>query len=918
MTPTRPRIFLIDGTALAYRAFYAFIRSPLRNARGENTSAVYGVANSLLKIRREEHPDYWVFAFDRPEPTFRDAMFAEYKATRQATPDELIEQMPRVKEMAGALGCPLVEMAGYEADDLIATLTQRAVENDLDVVIVSGDKDLMQLVTDRVSIYNPHKGGAEVEWLDPAGVKEKFGVAPDRVRDVLALMGDTSDNVPGVPGIGPKTAVDLITTYGDLESTLAAATSVKRPALREKLLSHAADARLSLRLVTLHTDCPVAWEPSLWQAGTLDERAAARYFAELGFKSLIRSLGPDLSAATFGLGPQAAVTDSAVADVGRAGVYKQVRSLAELSKLVAAMAAAEWVAVDTETTSLSVVDAELVGISFSFTFGEAYYIPVGHDDKDANLPLDEVLDLLRPILTAQRPQLILQNVKYDGQVFARYGIELGGVGFDPLLASYCLDPGARAHGLDVLVQEHCGHAMQPITDLIGTGAKQKSFRAVPVDQATYYSAEDADYTFRLRTILAPKLAPAGVADLLNNIELPLAPVLGRMEQAGVKVDCPYLKALSREMEGQISVLVERIYEAAGEEFNLNSPAQLAHILFDVLRLASTRKTAKTAQRATDVGVLEKLAAEHDLPRLMLEYRQLAKLKSTYVDALVELTHPRTGRVHTSFQQTVAATGRLSSTDPNLQNIPVRTEEGRRIRRAFVARDSGHQLVVADYSQIELRLMAHFSRDPALVAAFRDAADVHARTAAEIFGIPESAVTPEQRRLAKTANFGIIYGVSAYGLSQQSEMSVGEAKKFIDTYFRRYPGVRSFIDDTIARARREGVVRTLFGRRRFLPDLKSPNRPRREFAERTAVNTPMQGTAADIIKKAMITIDRRLHQEGKRSVMTLQVHDELVFDAHHTEVDWLKAMVKEAMENVVRLDVPLVVDIGSGPNWLEAK
>jgi DNA polymerase-1 len=582
------------------------------------------------------------------------------------------------------------------------------------------------------------------------------------------------------------------------------------------------------------------------------------------------------------------------------------------------MRKADWVAVDTETTSLSIVDAELVGISLSYAPAEAYYIPVAHDEASANLPLDQVLARLRPILGEDRPRLIAQNVKYDAQVFARYGIELGGVGFDPMLASYCLDPGARAHGLDALAQQHCGHTMQPITELIGTGSQQRSFRTVPVDQATHYSAEDADYTFRLFRILAPKLEPAGVNDLFRDIELPLAPVLGRMEHAGVNVDQPYLRKLAREMDKQIGALVVRIYDAAGEEFNLNSPAQLAHILFDRLKLASTRKTAKTAQRATDVAVLEKLATEHELPRLMLEYRQLAKLKSTYVDALLALVHPTTGRVHTSFQQTVTATGRLSSADPNLQNIPVRTEEGRRIRRAFIARDDHHQLVVADYSQIELRLMAHFSQDPALVAAFHDAADVHARTAAEIFGIPESAVTPEQRRLAKTANFGIIYGVSAYGLSQQSDMSVGEAKKFIDLYFKRYPDVKRHIEETIVQARRDGMVRTLFGRRRFLPDLKAADRQRREFAERTAVNTPMQGTAADIIKKAMIEIDRRLRAERKKSVMTLQVHDELVFDAHTSEVKWVAEMVKETMEYIVTLSVPLIVDVGIGPNWLEAK
>lgn len=906
MMTVQPRLYLIDGTALAYRAYFAFIRAPLRNSKGENTSAIFGVANSLLKLRREEKPEFWAFAFDRPEPTFRHEKHEAYKATRAPTPDDLISQLTRVKEVAVTLGCPLIEMPGYEADDLIGTLALKAVDGGYDVVIVSGDKDLTQLVSDRIKIYNPHRGGAEVEWLDHDAVREKYGVPPERIRDLLALMGDSSDNVPGVPGVGPKTAIELINQYGDLESVLKAADTVKRQALREKLTTYADQARFSMDLVTLKTDCPVEWEPQRFQATSFDEKAAARLFVELEFKSLVRWLGPDLT------GNEA----SPLVSADKAGVYNPVRSLAELEKLVQRIREAEWLAVDTETTSLATPDAELVGISLSFAEAEAWYVPLGHEDTSANLPLQDALNLLRPVLTGQHPRLIAQNVKYDAQIFTKYGIELGNIGFDPMLASYCLNPETRSHGLDALAERHCNHRMQPIEELIGSGKRQIGFAKVPVDQATCYSAEDADYTYRLFHILSPQLAPAGVEKLFHEIELPLAPVLGRMEFTGICVDKAYLKRLSDEFQHQIDGLMEKISAMAGETFNVNSPGQLAHILFDVLKLSSLRKTSKTAQRATDVSVLEKLAVEHELPRLMLEYRQLAKLKSTYTDALLELVNPSTGRVHTSFNQTVAATGRLSSTDPNLQNIPIRTEEGRKIRRAFIPRDESHRILTADYSQIELRLMAHFSQDPALLAAFRDAADVHARTASEIFGIPEKDVSPEQRRLAKTANFGIIYGVSAYGLSQQSAMSVGEAKVFIDTYFQRYPGVKRFIDNTIAQARKDGLVRTFFGRRRFLPDMSSSNRQRREFSERMAVNTPMQGTAADIIKKAMIEIDRQLC--GKRSVMALQVHDELVFDAHESEVRWLQGMVKDIMENVVTLDVPLVVDLGAGPNWLEAK
>lgn len=903
----RPRLYLIDGAALAFRAYFAFIQNPLRNSKGENTSAVFGVANSLLKLKREEKPDYWVFAFDRPEPTFRHEKHEAYKATRPKAPDDLVDQIPKVKEIAEALGCPLVEMVGYEADDLIGTLARKAVDNGMDVVVVSGDKDLLQLVNDRVSIYNPRKAGMEIERLDPKGVEEKFGVPPNRVRDVLALMGDTSDNVPGIPGVGPKTAVKLIREYGDLEAVLKAADQVSGKSLKEKLTEYADQARFSMELVTLDLDCPIEWEPERFQTKDFDPQTAVRLFREYEFKSLIKWVAPDIS--------EIKEEPTPVSDVGE-GKYEQVKSLKDLKALVAKMRKAEWLAVDTETTSLNTLEAELVGISLSFVEGEAYYVPVGHDDNMSNLPLEQTLDALKPVLTGDTPHLIAQNAKYDFQIFDRHGVELNPVAFDTMLASYCLNPSVRSHSLDALAETHCQHTMQPIEELIGSGKNQKSFATVPVDRATYYAAEDADYTFRLFHALAPMLDDAGVRRVFEVVEVPLVPVLARMESAGVRIDTTYLKRLSTTMEKKIAGLTDQIYDAAGEEFNINSPAQLGHILFDVLKLKPQGKTAKTSQRATDVGVLEKLAGDHDLPRLILDYRHLSKLKSTYADALVGLVQPTTGRVHTSFNQAIAATGRLSSTDPNLQNIPIRTEDGQKIRRAFIPRDDNHTLLVADYSQIELRLMAHFSQDKSLLESFRDAADVHSRTAAEIFGITEDDVTPEQRRLAKTANFGIIYGVSAYGLSQQSDMTVGEAKIFIDTYFERYPGVRKFIDKTIAQARKDGFVRTLYGRRRLLPDIKSSNRSRREFAERTAVNTPMQGTAAEIIKLAMIELDTKLRK--KKSDMALQVHDELVFDAHNSEIDWLARVVKDTMENVVALDVPLVVDIGTGPNWLQAK
>jgi len=572
--------------------------------------------------------------------------------------------------------------------------------------------------------------------------------------------------------------------------------------------------------------------------------------------------------------------------------------------------------VDTETTSLNPVDAELVGISLCTVPGEAYYIPVGHEGDKPGLDRAEVLAVLKSVLEGEQPRLVGQNIKYDWQVFFRHGILLGGLAFDPMLASYLLDPTVRGHSLDALAKRHLDYEMMPIDHLIGSGKNQRSFAEVDIAAATQYAAEDADFTLRLTEFLRPRLQPAGLETLFATVEIPLVPVLARMEYDGVSVDVPYLKKLSSSWQRKLNTLTKEIFAAAGEEFNINSTQQLGTILFDKLQLTPVRKTTLTAQRATDVSTLEKLARYHPLPGLILGYRELNKLKSTYADALVALVNPRTGRVHTTCNQAVAATGRLSSSDPNLQNIPIRTPEGQKIRRAFIPKPGGNVLVVADYSQIELRLMAHFSGDPTLCLAFARGEDIHAKTAADIFGIPLEAVDAERRRWAKSANFGIIYGLSAYGLAQQTDMTVREAKDFIDTYFRRYPRVREFIDETIRKARADGFVTTLLGRRRSLPEIRSDNRQRREFAERTAVNTPLQGTAADIIKKAMVDIAAEL--ANKKSMMVLQVHDELVFDVHPDELEWLTEMVQNRMEHAVALSVPLTVDVGVGENWLEAK
>lgn len=899
------KLYLIDGSAMAYRAYFAFIRNPLRNSKGENTSAAFGVANSLIKLYREEHPDYWACVFDTPHPTFRHKMYPEYKATRDKMPDDMAEQLPRVKELTAALGCPLIEMPGYEADDVIATLAVQAAAKGLDVIMVTGDKDFMQLVTEHITIYNSRrKGGVElIERLDPAGVEEKFGVPPHQVIDVLGLAGDSSDNIPGIPGVGPKTAVNLVRKFGDLESVLANAAAAPGKKLRERLIEHAEQARFSHQLVTIKTDVPIQLAEERLVIDRLDSDAARKLFVELEFTSLLRQVVNDAAKE-----PQP--------PAAKQGVYHTVANLAELRDLVQKWRKVPCLAVDTETTSLDPVVAELVGISICSAPGEAYYIPVGHEQAEANLDRDDALAVLKPLLEEEQPKLIGQNIKYDWQIFHTYGITLGGLEFDPMLASYLLEPTTRGHSLDALANKHLGYQMMPITDLIGSGKKQRSFAEVEIGTATRYAAEDADFTLRLADVLRPRLKPIGLAGLFANVEMPLVPVLAKMEYDGVAVDLPYLKKLSANWRRRLNTLTKKIYQAAGEEFNINSTQQLGAILFDKLQLTSLRKTAHTAQRATDVSTLEKLAADHPLPGLILEYRGLSKLKSTYADALVALVNPRTGRVHTSFNQAVAATGRLSSSDPNLQNIPIRTSDGQKIRRAFIPQSEGYRLLMADYSQIELRLMAHFSGDPTLCGAFVRGEDIHAKTAADIFGIPVEAVDAERRRWAKSANFGIIYGLSAYGLSQQTDMTVREAKDFIDTYFRRYPQVRRFIDATIKGAHRDGYVTTLMGRRRSLPDLRSDNRARREFAERTAVNTPLQGTAADIIKKAMVDIAAELN--GKNSIMVLQVHDELVFDAHPDEIEWLAEMVRQKMEHAVELSVPLVVDLGVGDNWLDAK
>ncbi len=897
-------LYLIDGSALIYRSYFAFIRNPLINSKGEDTSAPFGFVNSLLKLLRDEEPDYVAVVFDTKHPTFRHEMYGEYKSTRAKMPEELVAQLPRIKEAVDALNIPQFELEGYEADDIIGTFARRAEKEGLAVWCVTGDKDFFQLVNDNVRIYNSRTSSGEVERYGPVEVAAKFGVPPERVIDKLALMGDSSDNVPGIPGIGPKTADKLLEQFGSLEAVLSDYEQISAKGVRNKVAENIESARLSKKLVTIATDCPVEFKLDELKRREINYEATRDLFLELEFTRLLKELMPDEI-------PEEQKRENHVA----ATDYRAVTTSRDLEDLLAYLEKKKEVAIDTETTSLNSLEAELVGVSLSPAAGEAYYLPLGHDDGD-NLDFDTTLAQLKSFFESKNVQKFGQNIKYDLEVLHRYDIDIHPIGFDSMLASYVINPSGRQHSLDALAIEHFDYKMQPISDLIGKGKKQKSFATVPVDEATFYACEDADLTFRLRGRLAPLLEEFEVANLYYNIELPLIPVLASMEEAGVRVDAAYLETLSAQMADKLDAIIEDIYQMAGEEFNINSTQQLSTVLFDKLGLPTKGKTAKKTGYSTDVRVLEELALIHELPQLILHYRQLTKLKSTYIDAIPRLINERTGRVHTSFNQTIAATGRLSSTDPNLQNIPVRTEEGRLIRKAFVPRDGDHTLLVADYSQIELRVLAHYSEDPGLISAFRNKEDIHARTAAEVFGIDMKDVTPEQRRAAKTANFAVIYGVSAFGLAQQTGMSQSEAKVFIDTYFDRYPGIREYMDRTREFARDKGYVTTMFNRRRYLPEITSKNFNVRQFAERTAINTPIQGTAADMIKKAMLTIHDNM--SGLKSEMILQVHDELIFDVHRDETDTVQKLVKDGMEKAVKLKVPVVIDAGIGENWLEAK
>jgi len=902
-------LFLVDGHALAYRSYYAFIRRPLVNSKGEETSAVFGFLKTILALLKKYDPSHVAVVFDSEEKTFRNSLFAEYKANRPEMPRSLAAQLPRIFEVLEAMSIPVLSLPGYEADDIIATLSKR-LGGDMPVRIVSGDKDLLQVVSDNVHVIRPGKGGLLDEEIDGERLRETYGLTPEQFIDFQALMGDPTDNVPGVPGVGEKTALLLIKDYDSLERVYENVESIPSKSLQKKLIDGREQAFLSLELVRLSGSVPVEVTAEDLRRRRGDSEKLRRLFEDLEFTQFLDAIGT--------------VKRGARDEPARR--YHTVDTEAALAEFASELAKRDGFAVDVEASGLDPMQAVLAGISFAWREGEAWYVPVSSVVDDGmtifsasaecpGLALDRVRQTLGSILSDPAKRKIGQNIKYDAIVFANAGIELKGIEFDTMLASYCLHPARRSHGLDNLARELFGHEMIPFKSLFDPRARRKDIRLVPLKTVSEYSCEDADYTLRIKNVFEPMLEASQVKDLFRNVEMPLSLVLTKMEISGVTLDAGFLRVLSGELTGKLASLEQSVYEQAGERFNINSTARLQEILFRKLGLKPSSKT-KTGY-STDVDVLKSLAGEHALPALVLEYRTIAKLKSTYVDALAKLVNPKTGRVHTSYNQAVTSTGRLSSSDPNLQNIPIRTSVGREIRKAFVARDPGWVLLDADYSQIELRIVAHLSQDVELMKAFAEDADVHRRTAARIMGVRPEEVSDEMRSRAKTVNFGIIYGMGARGLAQSLGIGVDDAKKFIDDYFGSYPGVRRFIDETIARARREKAVTTLLGRVRQLPDMTSPDHRTRSFAERTAVNTPIQGTAADIIKAAMVRIDGEMEKRGLRARMIMQVHDELLFDVPSEELEEVRVIVREGMENAIRLDVPLKADMGVGKNWLEA-
>lgn len=896
MADKAQKLYIVDGMAYAFRSFYAI--KNLRDSKGRPTNAIFGFARMLLKILREHDPSHIVMVFDAPGKTFRDDLYPAYKANRNETPADLVEQFPRIDRLVRAFDVPILRIPGVEADDVMGALAKRAETQGMETVLVTGDKDILQLVTAHAKVFDPSKGDDGL-WYGPEEVKERFGVYPEHVIEVLGLMGDTADNVPGVHGIGEKTARKLLEEYVTIENLYAHLDDLKGKQ-KERLIEDRDNAFLSRKLVTIITDIDLPGGLEDYRRREPDSAKLAEAFAEFEFQTLHEEFAPK--------------------ELPEELDYQLVLTREHLDRVVDEMLRATVIAVDTETTSTQPVEAELVGISLSARENTGYYIPVGHAPPDLAHPEEprpefskaDAIAALKSVLESSIPGKVGHNIKYDLIVLANAGIELAGIVMDTMVASYLTDPERFRHNLNEVSLQYLRRKMIPISDLIGKGAKAITFDKVPLDDARDYACEDADIALRLYRVFQEPLKAKSLESLFDEVELPLIGVLARMEMAGIAIDAGLFERLRAEIGDRLDALEAEIVEMVPGPFQINSPKQLQKVLFEDLGLPTQKKT-KTGY-STDVEVLEELAHLHPLPAKILEYRGLEKLRGTYVEALPKLVNPKTGRIHTSFNQAVAATGRLSSSDPNLQNIPIRTELGKRIREGFVPGDPGHRLISADYSQIELRILAHLSNDEALKEAFRQDMDIHRDTASRVFGVEQKNVTPDMRRQAKAVNFGVVYGISAFGLARNTGVSNAEAARFIDDYFRQYPGVKRWIDDTIAETKEKGFVTTLLNRRRYVPDLAGSDRNAMRAAERVAINTPVQGSAADIIKIAMIRLDRELLGTGARLV--LQVHDELLVECPKDQCEHIAGRMRNIMENALQISVPLKVDVGIGNNWAQ--
>ncbi|MEX0882825.1 MAG: DNA polymerase I [Cyclobacteriaceae bacterium] len=927
------KLFLLDAMALIYRAHFAFSKNPRINSKGLNTGVMLGFTNTLLEVLEKEKPTHIAVVFDTHAPTFRHEQFEAYKANRQEQPEDIEVAIPWVKQIVKAFNIPTLELDGFEADDIIGTLAKKAERTSFVVYMMTPDKDYGQLVEDHIYLYKPSFMGNAVDIMGPKEICSKWDIEDvDQVRDILGLMGDAVDNIPGIPGIGAKTAVKLLKQFGSIEELIKSTDQLKGKQ-KENVENFAQQGILSKELATIMQDVPIAFDEEDLTYEAPNEEKLKALFAELEFRTLTkRVFGEAIQKPKMKVDEQLGlftgqeeeeseevslpdpVAEAEDTLFTRDHDYYKVEGEKAIKELVRYLLQQEEICFDTETTSINPNVAELVGISFAYIPGEAYYIPLISADRET---IQKVLKILQPVFEAEHIVKIGQNVKYDMLVLKNYGMEVRGGLYDTMLAHYLIEPEGK-HSMDWMSQQYLNYKPVSIESLIGKkGKNQGNMRDVDVDKIVEYAAEDADITLLLKQKLDPIIKENKLEKLLHEVENPLIRVLTEMEFEGVKINTDSLAELSKELESESRDIEFKVYEMAGEQFNLSSPKQLGEILFNKLQLDPKAKKTKTGQYATGEEVLSRLAVEHEIAQAILDYRQMVKLKSTYVDALPNMINPKTGRIHTTYNQFVAATGRLSSINPNLQNIPIRTERGREIRKAFVPRDENHIILAADYSQIELRIMAAFSKDSSMIEAFRKGRDIHATTAAKIFQVPLEEVTSDMRRKAKTANFGIIYGISAFGLSQRLKIPRAEAKEIIDAYFKEFPAVKVYMDESIEKARKNEFVETILGRRRYLRDINSRNATMRGFAERNAINAPIQGSAADMIKVAMIRVYEWLKGENLRSKMILQVHDELVFDAHKDEVELLKNEIPLLMSEGIKIEVPLEVEVGLGKDWLEA-